>query len=91
MFLRFLKYNKAYGYYINELSKDNAISFRASHINNHLKSPEKFIISQTRFNPYYLINNAFQWRDTKQGIYYWYELNNKWVSALNKLNEIVDK
>ena len=91
MFFRFLKHNKAYKNYIDELSKDKAISFRASNNGNHLKSPESFIILQTHIDPYYLISGAFQWRDTKQGIYYWYELNNKWVSALLELNEIVDK
>jgi hypothetical protein len=91
MFFRFLKHNKAYRNYIDELTKDKSISFRTSHNEKHLKSPENFIILQTHFDPYYLINNAFQWRDTKQGIYYWYELNNKWVNALNKLNEIVEK
>ena len=90
MFLRFLKHNKAYGHYINELSNERAISFRTSHNSNHLNNPKNFIILQTHYNPYDLINNAFQWRATKQGTYYWHELHNKWVEALSKLKEIVE-
>lgn len=91
MFLRFLKHNKAYKYYIYELSNEKAISFRSSHNENCLKSPKNFIILQTHYNPYDLISTAFHWAYTKQGSYYWRNLHNKWVSALNKLNEIVEK
>ena len=91
MFLRFLKQNKAYGYYIDELSNENAISFRDTHNIYHLTSPQFFIHLQTHYNPYDLINDAFQWKNTKQGSYYWYELHNKWVSFLNNLNEIMEK
>ena len=91
MFFRFLKHNKAYKSYIDELSNDNAISFRTYNGYNHLKGPSDFIILQTHIDPYYLISMAFQWRHTKQGIEYWRTLNHKWVCALFKLNEIVEK
>ena len=91
MFFRFLKHNEAYKNYIDELSKDNAITFRTSHNGNHLKSPEGFIILQTHIDPYCLITGAFQWSLTKQGSGYWKTLNHKWICALHKLNEIVEK
>lgn len=91
MFFKFLKHNKAYKNYIDELSKDKAISFRASNNGNYLKGPEKFIILQTHIDPYYLICGTFQWSLTKQGSSYWQTLNHKWLCALLKLNEIVDK
>jgi hypothetical protein len=91
MFLRFLKHNKAYGYYIYALSNENATSFRTHHNGDELEIPEEFIILQTHYNPYNLISNAFQWSNTRQGSYYWRDLHHKWVSALNKLNEIVEK
>lgn len=91
MFLRFLKHNKAYGYYIYALSNEKATSFRTYHNGDDLENPEEFIILQTHYNPYNLISNAFQWSNTRQGSYYWLDLHHKWVSALNKLNEIVEK
>ena len=91
MFFRFLKHNKAYKNYIDELSKDKAISFRTSNNGNHLKSPESFIILQTHIDPYCLISRAFQWSLTKQGNGYWKTLNYKWLCALLELNRIVDK
>lgn len=91
MFFRFLKHNKAYKNYIDELSTDNAISFRGYNEGNYLKSPEKFIILQTQIDPYDLISKGFRWRLTKQGSGYWKTLNHKWVCALLKLNEIVKK
>lgn len=89
MFFRFLKHNKAYKNYIDELSKYKAISFRVSNHGNHLKSPENFIILQTNIDPYYLISRAFQWSLTKQGSGYWKTLHHKWLCALLELNKIV--
>ena len=91
MFFKFLKHNKAYKNYIDELSNDKSISFRTSNEGNHLKSPATFIILQTQIDPYCLISGAFQWSLTKQGRGYWQTLNHKWICALLKLNEIVDK
>ena len=91
MFFRFLKHNKAYKNYIDELTKDKAMSFRGSNGANHLKSPAKFIILQTHIDPYCLISGAFQWSLTKQGSGYWKTLNHKWLCALLELNEIVKK
>lgn len=72
LFVRFLKMKKVYREYIH-----NVTSYRMDCL-RHKSFNEIMLDDIIRFNGRNLINNAFVWRDTKEGESFWRQLDKEW-------------
>lgn len=72
LFVRFLKMKKVYREYIHNVISNRMDSFV------HKPFNEIMLDDIIRFNGRNLINNAFVWRDTREGESFWRQLDKEW-------------
>lgn len=74
LFIRFLKHHNIYHLFIYNIKNRGNIGWCYD------------IKSISIYKPYYFVDDAFKWSDTKEGFDFWSDINIKWRDILiNKL------
>lgn len=77
IFIKFLKFNKAYENYI----------FNLKSTKGGQKESVIFIVRHITYNPKDIIMNAFMWMPSKNQKKEWVELHREWQMLLNKYDD----
>ena len=83
LFVRFLKSKNIYHSYFKYLLSQNGREYRYKY--GTFINPNIFIQTYCRNNPIVLIEYAFAWIETKEGLDYWHSLSNEWRKIIENI------